>query len=105
MRQPTTKRAVCEGCGSGSLAAGLDKYEQRTARDAGRDARCSLLVQGPASSAGSGAVGLNCGWVGGACARSRVPVVCARAPSLTSVHDPGWLRAGDMTFDRVIPLG
>ena len=30
---------------------------------------------------------------------------CARAPSLTSVHDPGWLRAGDMMFDGVIPLG
>jgi len=30
---------------------------------------------------------------------------CARAPSLTSVHGPGWLRAGDMMFDGVIPLG
>jgi len=31
-------------------------------------------------------------------------VLCARAPSLTSVHDPP-LRAGDMMFDGVIPLG
>jgi hypothetical protein len=32
-------------------------------------------------------------------------IVCARAPSLTSVHDPGWLRVGDKMFDGVIPLG
>ena len=32
-------------------------------------------------------------------------VLCARAPSLISVHDPGWLRTGDMMFDGVLPLG
>jgi hypothetical protein len=32
-------------------------------------------------------------------------IVCARAPRLTSVHDPGWLRAGDKMSDGVIPLG
>src|SRR4051812_44313547 len=32
-------------------------------------------------------------------------MVCARAPSLTSVRGPGWLRAGDMMCDGVIPLG
>ena len=31
--------------------------------------------------------------------------MCARAPSLISVHDPGWLRVGDMMVDGVIPLG
>ena len=34
-----------------------------------------------------------------------VLVVCARAPSLISVHDSGWLRVGDMMVDGVIPLG
>jgi hypothetical protein len=42
---------------------------------------------------------------GGACARWRGWVLCARAPGLTSVRDPGWLRAGDMMFDGVTPLG
>src|SRR5215204_6412307 len=28
---------------------------------------------------------------------------CARAPSLISVHGPGWLRVGDMMGDGVIP--
>ena len=36
---------------------------------------------------------------GGACARLAVRVVCARAPSLISVHDPDSLRAGDMMVD------
>jgi hypothetical protein len=31
-------------------------------------------------------------------------IVCARAPRLTSVHDPGWPRAGDKMLDGVIPL-
>jgi hypothetical protein len=31
--------------------------------------------------------------------------VCARAPGLTLVHGPGWLRVGDMMVDGVIPLG
>ena len=66
----------------------------------------SLLVRGPASSAGSGVVGLNCRSTGGACARSREHALCARAPSLTSVRDPRvGCGAGDMMFDRVIPLG
>ena len=34
-----------------------------------------------------------------------VRVGCARALSLISVLDPGWLRAGDMMVDGVIPLG
>jgi hypothetical protein len=43
---------------------------------------------------------------GGACARSMVRVLCARAPSLTSVHDPRvGSGAGDMMFDGGIPLG
>jgi hypothetical protein len=32
-------------------------------------------------------------------------VRCARAPSLISVADPGWFRAGDMMVDGVVPLG
>ena len=28
-------------------------------------------------------------------------LLCARAPSLISVHDPGWFRTGDMMFDGV----
>ncbi len=49
---------------------------------------------------------MNCGWLGGACARSRRHALCARAPSLTSVHDSrGGSGAGDMMFDGVIPLG
>ena len=44
--------------------------------------------------------------MGGACARLAVLVVCARAPSLISVHDSGWFRVGDMMVDGVvIPLG
>jgi Transposase/Helix-turn-helix domain of transposase family ISL3 len=44
--------------------------------------------------------------LGGACARSRVWVLCARAPSLTSVHDPRvGSGAGDMMCDGAIPLG
>ena len=43
---------------------------------------------------------------GGALARLMVWVVCARAPSLTSVRDPRvGSGAGDMMFDGVIPLG
>jgi len=30
--------------------------------------------------------------------------LCARAPGLTSAHDPGWFRIGDKMFDGVIPL-
>ena len=48
---------------------------------------------------------MNCWVSGGAWARLVVWVVCARAPSLISVHDPGWLRVGDMMVDGVIPLG
>ena len=40
---------------------------------------------------------------GGAWARS-TRSVCARAPSLTLVHDPAVRRAGDKMFDGVIPL-
>ena len=63
------------------------------------------LCRDPASSAGSGVVGVELRWAGDARVRLVVRVVCARAPSLTSVHDPGWLRAGDMMFDGMIPLG
>ena len=52
-----------------------------------------------------GVVGGELRLAGGACAGLVVRVVCARAPSLTSVHDPGWFRGGDMMFDGVIPLG
>src|ERR687895_387718 len=38
-------------------------------------------------------------------ARSFVRVVCARAPSLISVHGPGGPGAGDMMVDGVVPLG
>lgn len=31
-------------------------------------------------------------------------LVCARALSLISVRDRGWLLVGDMMVDRVIPL-
>jgi hypothetical protein len=42
---------------------------------------------------------------GGACARSRVVVGCARALSLISVLGPTWLRAGDMMVGGMDPLG
>jgi hypothetical protein len=32
-------------------------------------------------------------------------VLCARAPGLTLVHDPGWLLVGDMMVDGVNPAG
>jgi hypothetical protein len=41
---------------------------------------------------------------GGACARSRVLIVCARALSLISVRDPGWFRVGNMMDGGMIPL-
>jgi hypothetical protein len=39
---------------------------------------------------------------GGGCVRVWL---CARAPGLTLVLDPGWLRIGDEMFDGVIPRG
>ena len=42
---------------------------------------------------------------GGAWARWIERIVCARAPSLTLVHDPAVQRVGDEMFDGVIPLG
>ena len=62
-------------------------------------------MQGPAVKAGSGLKGgtpvvlVGCGrggWGSG---------VCARAPSLILVRDPGLSRVGDMMVDGVIPLG
>jgi hypothetical protein len=43
------------------------------------------------------------GSAGGAWVRSR-GLVCARALSLISVHDPDTLWVGDMMVDRVVPL-
>ena len=64
------------------------------------------LCRDLASSAGSGVVGVELRLAGGACARLVGRVVCARAPSLTSVRDPRvGSGAGDMMFDGVIPLG
>jgi hypothetical protein len=64
------------------------------------------LCRGPASSGGSGVVGIDLLWAGDARAWLGVPVLCARAPSLTSVHDPRvGSGAGDVMFDGVIPLG
>jgi hypothetical protein len=64
------------------------------------------LCRGLASSAGSGLSGLELRVGGGACARLPVWIVCARAPSLTSVRDPRvGSGAGDMMCDGVIPLG
>jgi hypothetical protein len=64
------------------------------------------LCRDRASSAASAIIGCNgLTGPGGACARLAVRVVCARAPSLISVRDPEWLRAGDMMVDGVIPLG
>jgi hypothetical protein len=75
----------------------------------GRAARDdSLLVQGPhVKREVRGLSGLNCvACVGGPCARLARRDLCARAPSLTSVHDPRvGSGAGDMMFDGVIPLG
>ncbi|HEY5343075.1 MAG TPA: transposase [Solirubrobacteraceae bacterium] len=66
-----------------------------------------LLVQGSRVKRRiQGLSGSNCDPVGGACARLMVRVLCARAPSLTSVHDPRvGSGAGDMMCDGVIPLG
>ena len=64
------------------------------------------LCRTPASSEGSGVVGVELRSAGGACARLMVGVLCARAPSLTSVRDPRvGSGAGDMMFDGVIPQG
>jgi hypothetical protein len=84
------------GCCRGALPAG---GVPRRARP------LSLTCAGPPRQAqGPGCRG-ELRLAGGSCARLVVRIVCARAPSLTSVHDPGWLRAGDMMCDGVIPLG
>jgi hypothetical protein len=71
-----------------------------------RSSALPYLCRDPASSAGSVVVGVDRRLAGGACARLLVRVVCARAPSLTSVHDSRvGSGAGDMMFDGVIPLG
>jgi len=62
-------------------------------------------VQGPGVKRWGWSEVWDCLGVGGACAWLVVRVVCARAPSLISVHDPGLLRVGDMMVDGVIPLG
>jgi hypothetical protein len=66
-----------------------------------------LLVQRPRVKCGSTVVGGGLRSVGGACARLMMRRVgCARAPGLTSVHDPRvGPGAGDMMFDGVVPLG
>ena len=67
---------------------------------------CPYLCRAQPSSAGSGLSVLNWRVAGGECARLMMGVVCARAPSLTSVRDPRvGSGAGDMMFDGVIPLG
>lgn len=48
---------------------------------------------------------MNCGWVGAACARPGLRGLCARAPSLMSVHDPRSLQARDLMSDDVVPRG
>ena len=59
----------------------------------------------PRQALGSAIVRVELRFGGGACARSVVRCLCARAPSLTSVHDPRvGSGAGDMMFDGVIPL-
>jgi hypothetical protein len=63
------------------------------------------LCRIPVSSAGTGFEGTDWFGAGGACGRLEVWFVCARAPSLISVHGPGWFRVGDMMVDGVIPLG
>ena len=64
----------------------------------------SLLVQRPAvkpsSQMGTAAV-VSRGGVGAFDGR----VLCARAPGLTLVRDPGWFRVGDMMVDGVNPAG
>ena len=90
------------------ILAHLDFLDEAIARlsDEIEERIVPYLCRGPASSAGSGVVGVELRSAGGACARLMVRVVCARAPSLTSVHDPRvGSGAGDMMFDGVIPLG
>jgi hypothetical protein len=70
---------------SWARSAGLDETEVRPLICAG--CRCQAAVW----------VGRGAGW--------RVRIGCARAPSLISVCDPGWLRIGDMMVDGVVPLG
>jgi hypothetical protein len=67
--------------------------------------RWLLICAGTRGQALGLGLGESCGAAGGGWARCGVGVVCARAPSLISVHDPGLLRVGDMMVDRVIPLG
>ena len=60
----------------------------------------------PRQAQGPGVVGAELRLAGGECARLMVRVLCARAPSLTSVRDPRvGSGAGDMMFDGVTPLG
>ena len=65
----------------------------------------SLSVHASLVKCGSGFDGWTAGFLGGEWARSGRGVVwCARAPSLISVHEPGWFRVGDMMVEEVIPL-
>ena len=83
----------------------MDESEQWLERAAGRCAAAPYLCRAPCQVRGPGLSGLGSRWLVARARGWRDGCLCARAPSLTSVHDPGWLRAGDMMFDGVIPLG
>src|SRR6266496_3754049 len=92
---------------SAAGAANRNAVEANAVRIARRrqdsmDMAAPYLCRDPASSAGSGVVRFELlVRLGGACARSVVRrVMCARAPSLTSVRDPRvGSGVGDMMFD------
>jgi transposase len=75
----------------GAILAHLDFLDEQIGNltDAIGEQVAPYLCRGPASSAGSGVVGIERLPAGDARARSVVRVLCARAPSLTSVRDSG----------------
>ena len=81
--------------------ADVEQHRRGSKVNVGWDIRGPYLCRDPASSAWSGVVGIELSArAGGACARLAGRVVCARAPGLTSVHDPRvGSEAGDEMFD------
>src|SRR4051812_21400228 len=108
VRRTSVSMAQAVGHGTPLASAGAAASDlcdsPRGLDDAAASARCSLSVPGPDGKRRVRIDGVELLRVGGACARLVVRVVCARAPSLISVLDPAWLRAGDMMVDGVIPL-
>ena len=80
---------------------------KRISADTPQSGRCHApyLCRDPAATVAAWTLLEDTGPGGGACAWSVVLLLCARALGLISVHDQGWLLAGDMMVGGVIPLG